>query len=180
MRTMLGWLASNALLVHYVLGKPLAPLGRLLGAQSVLDDDRLRFPLLWRGKYAYEPARIGIEFGGDNRWACAFDLGGLRLNLWIEQRIDELVGEIDLFGALHDGHSIDAEHAALFRDHQLHIDTFSLHIVRIHREDHLHGCLTVGDQLLAIGIVGVKCLEVRLQGLEPVLSLFPTAGIAPR
>src|SRR5262245_66532387 len=114
MRTMASWLApADVLSVHHILGKPLAPLGRLLGAQPVLDNDRLRFPLLRRRKYAYELARISIEFGVNNRRACAFDLGRFRLNLWIEQHIDEFVGEVDLFGALHDGDGVNTEHTAL-------------------------------------------------------------------
>ncbi len=166
--------------IHDVLGEPFAPFGGLLRAQLVIDDDRLRAPLLRRGENAREVGDGGVDLGiGDHR-AAFLELGDLRLHLRVERDVDELVGEVGLLRALHDGDGVDAEHGAFLGDRERDRHAFSGHVVRIHRQDHLYRRLAVGDELLAVGVVGVERLEARLELLELGLPFLPGRGVAAR
>src|SRR5712672_3450991 len=49
--------------VHDVLGEPLAPFRGLLGAQLVIDDDRLLVPLVGRREHSRQLGDGGIDLG---------------------------------------------------------------------------------------------------------------------
>src|SRR3954452_6403766 len=100
--------------VDDVLGEPLAPFRGLLGAQLVIDDDRLFAPLIRGREYARQLGDGRIDLGVEDDGAALLELGDLGLHRGIQRGVDELVGELRPLGAFHDGDCVDAEHGTSF------------------------------------------------------------------
>ena len=93
--------------------------------------------------------------------------------LRVERSVDELVGQIGLLRALHDGHRIDAHHRTFTRDDDLDRHALIKLVEGVHRQHDLDGRLARGKELVARRVAAVVGLHIRLESKELVLSDLP-------
>src|SRR5579883_2328366 len=98
--------------MHHVLGEPVLPDRQELRPRLVIDDDRLRLPLLGRREDAGQLRQRRVDLRMHVHRPAAVEIAELRLNRRVERDVDEFVRGGAVLGSLRDADGVDADDGA--------------------------------------------------------------------